>query len=155
MKHRFVFALFVALAFSASAQVTARRALQPLTKQGLIPPAGKMTLAKPGPAAPAATPVAAQPGAAASAIEADLKPSPITLFGKIAGLSGTFFVTNIGTRAVSPFAQLAVLDKNGKPIGWVTNSAAPLQPKEAAKIQVLATNEGAVDLKIVRLYGHK
>jgi hypothetical protein len=155
MNVRYVFALFVALTISASAQVTARRALQPLTKQGLIPPAGKMTLAKPAPAAPPTAPAAAKPPTATAAIEADLKPSPIALFGKIAGLSGTFFVTNVGTKAVSPFAQLAVLDKSGKPIGWVTNSAAQLQPKEAAKIQVLATNEGAVDLKIIRLYGHK
>ncbi|MDB6059420.1 MAG: hypothetical protein JWO95_3264 [Verrucomicrobiales bacterium] len=155
MKVRILFSLLLALAISASAQVTARRALQPLTKQGVIPPGPPPNLAKPAPPAPAHPPVAPPPAAAVPAIEPNLKPSPITLFGKIDGLSGTFFVTNVGTRAVAPFTQLAVLDRSGKPVGWVTNSAAEIQPKEAAKIQVLATNANAVDFKIVRLMGHK
>ena len=152
MKVPILFALLLALVLSASAQVTARRALQPLTKQGIIPPAPRPDLAKPGPTAPTQP---AKPAAQAPAIEPDLKPSTIKLFGKIDGLSGTFFVTNVGNRAVAPFAQLAVLDKSGKPVGWVTNSAGEIQPNEAAKIQVLATNANAVDLKIVRLIGHK
>lgn len=153
MKIPIIFALLLALVLSASAQVTARRALQPLSKQGIIPPAPRPDLTKPGP--PAASAAVAKPAAQAPAIEADLKPSPIKLFGKIDGLAGTFFVTNVGTRAIAPFAQLAVLDKAGKPVGWVTNSAGEIQPKEAAKIQVLATNANAVDLKIVRLIGRK
>ena len=150
-----LFTLCLAFVVSASGQVTARRALQPLTKKGIIPPAPPPTLAKPGSPAPAPTAAAATPAAQAPTIEADLKPSKIALFGKIAGLSGTFFVTNVGTHAVAPFAQLAVLDKSGKPVGWVTNSADEIQPNEATKIQVLATNANAVDLKIVRLTGHK
>jgi hypothetical protein len=103
----------------------------------------------------AATPAPANAPAAASAIEPDLKPSPIKLFGKIDGLSGTLFVTNVGAKAVSPFVQLAVVDKSGKMVGWVTNSGAEIQPKESTKIQVLATNASAVDFKIVRLIGRK
>jgi hypothetical protein len=155
MKVSIFFTLCLALVVSASAQVTARRALQPLTKKGLLTPTPPPTLARPAPAAPAPTAAAATPAAQAPTIEADLKPSKVALFGKIAGLSGTFFVTNVGTHAVAPFAQLAVLDKSGRPVGWVTNSADEIQPNEAAKIQVLATNANAVDLKIVRLIGHK
>jgi hypothetical protein len=160
MKFPVVFSVLLALVVSASAQVTARRALQPLYKDGALRTPSQQVGAKPAPApapaaAPAPTPVAARTGTQASGIEPDLKPSKISLFGKIEGLSGTFFVTNVGNRAVAPFAQLAVLDKNGKVIGWATNSASVIQPKESEKIQILATNANAVDLKIVRLTGHK
>lgn len=154
MKSPVVFTFLLALVISASAQVTSRRALQPLYKQGVLPPPSQPTLAKPSPA-PAPAPAAARPAAQPSAIEPDLHPSKISLFGKIDGLSGTFFVTNSGPRAVAPFAQLAVLDKNGKVVGWVTNSAAEIPPNESTRIKVLATNANAVDLKIVRLVGHK
>jgi hypothetical protein len=107
----------------------------------------------PAPATAAATPVHA--AAAAPTIEADLKASPIQLFGKIAGLSGTLYVTNVGARTVSPFVQLAVVDKSGKMVGTVTNTGGEIQPKESTKIQVLATNASAVDFKIMRLVGRK
>lgn len=155
MKFSVLFGFFLMFALSVPAQVTARRALQPLYKDGALKTPQQAAGPRPTAPAPAPTPVAAKAGAQAAAIEADLKPSKITLFGKIDGLSGTFFVTNVGSHAVAPFAQLAVLDKNGRVVGWATKSADEIQPKEAAKIQVLATNANAVDLKIVRLVGHK
>ncbi len=154
--------LFLAVfAVSSSAQVTARRALQPLTKQGVIPPTPGQREAAAAAAARAnaaqtPAPAAAKPGAqAAATIEADLQPSKVTLFGKIEGLSGTLFVTNVGVKAVAPFVQLAVIDKDGRTVGYVTNGAPEIQPKTSEKIQVLATNLNAVDLKIVRLVSHK
>jgi hypothetical protein len=116
-----------------------------------LPPKTYSPAAPAAPATPANAPVAAAP----SAIEPDLKASPIKLFGKIDGLSGTLYVTNVGAKAVSPFVQLAVVNKSGKMVGWVTNSGAEIQPKEATKIQVVATNEGAVNFTIMRLVGRK
>ena len=136
------------------AQVTARRALRPLEKQGLIPPSTPTPQPRPA-ATPNPTPTAVTADQRPALIEPDLKPSPISLFGKIDGLSGTLYVTNIGKASVAPFVQLAVVDKNGRMVGWVTNSGPELQPKESEKIQVLATNLNAVDFKIMRLVGRK
>src|SRR5947209_932184 len=107
MKVSIVLALTSAVAITCSAQNT-RQALGRLERQGVI----KMAPLPPrtySPATPATATPANAPAAAAS-IEADLKASPITLFGKIAGLSGTLYVTNVGAKAVSPFVQLAVVD---------------------------------------------
>ena len=152
MKVSIVVAITAVIALTCSAQNT-RQAVGRLEKQGVITmkPLPPRTYSTPAPAAPAA----ANAPAAAPAIEADLKPSPIQLFGKIAGLSGTLYVTNVGAKAVSPFVQLAVVDKSGKMVGWVTNSGSEIQPKESTKIQVLATNASAVDFKILRLVGRK
>jgi hypothetical protein len=155
MKALIVLALTAAVALTSSAQTT-RSAVGRLERQGVIqmkPLPDAKYYATPSPAAASAK--AATPAAAAPTIEADLKPSPITLFGKISGLSGTLFVTNVGAKAVSPFVQLAVVDKSGKMLGWVTNSGAEIQPKESTKIQVLATNSSAVNFKIMRLVGRK
>src|SRR4051794_18249598 len=103
MKALIVLALTGAVALTSSAQTT-RQAVGRLERQGVIT---MKPLPKPGAPAPAAPTTAAAPAAAAPTIEADLKPSPITLFGKISGLSGTLFVTNVGAKAVSPFVQLA------------------------------------------------
>jgi hypothetical protein len=142
------FVLLLVVVCSSDAQVTARRLVRPLTKEGVIPP----PRATPPRAIPA-DPVAAKP--ATPAIEPDLKPSPISLLGKIDGLAGTLYVTNIGKKALAPYYQIAVLDKGGKTVGWVTNTVAELQPKESEKIQVLATNANAVDLKLMKLIGRK
>src|SRR5436190_21038195 len=153
MKVSIVLTLFTALALTSSAQTT-RQAVGRLESQGVITmkPLPPRTYT---PAAPAAPATAAHAPAAAPTIEPDLKASPIILFGKIDGLSGTLFVTNVGAKAVSPFVQLAVVDKAGKMLGWVTNSGSEIQPKVSTKIQVLATNASAVDFKIMRLVGRK
>jgi hypothetical protein len=153
MKASIVLALFSAFALTCSAQTT-RQAIGRLERQGVVtmkPVPDAKYLSTPSPATPAPMKAAA----AAPAIEPDLKASPIKLFGKIAGLSGTLYVTNVGAKAVSPFVQLAVVNKAGKMVGWVTNSGAEIQPKESTKIQVLATNEGAVNFAIMRLVGRK
>jgi hypothetical protein len=49
--------------------------------------------------------------------------------------------------------QLAAIDKSGRAVGYVTNSAPEIQPKESAKIQVVATNSGVVNFVLVRLMG--
>lgn len=154
MKFSVVFAFLFAFVVSAPAQVTSSRALQPLYKQGVLKTPAQRNPPASAPA-PAPEPAGAQPAAQRSSIEPDLHPSKINLFGKIDGLSGTFFVTNSGKHAVAPFVQLAAVDKNGRAVGWVTNSAPLIQPNETARIQVLATNPFAVDLKIVRLVGRK
>ena len=152
MKPSIVLLLSAAVVLTSSAQTT-RQAVGRLERQGVIK-MQPLPTTKPAAAAPATTPANAT-APAASTIEPDLKASPIKLFGKIEGLSGTLFVTNIGAKAVSPFVQLAVVNKSGKMVGWVTNSGAEIQPQEATKIQVLATNLDAVDFKIVRLVGRK
>jgi hypothetical protein len=155
MKVLIVLTVAVVVTISVSAQVTARRALQPLTKQGVLPAPPPLKIPAPTAAPATATPVAARPATAAPAIDPTLKPSAVSLFGKVDGLAGTLYVTNTGAKPVAPFVQLAVVDKSGRPVGYVTNSAPAIEPNHAEKISVLSTNRGAVDFKVVRLTAHK
>src|SRR3954468_6740945 len=110
MKPFIVFAIAVMLALTCSAQTT-RQAIGRLERQGVVTmkPLPPKTYSPAAPTAPATAPANAPAAAAASAIEPDLKASPISLFGKVNGLSGTLYVTNVGAKAVSPFVQLAVV----------------------------------------------
>jgi hypothetical protein len=84
-------------------------------------------------------------------IDARLAASKISLIGTVSGLKGKFFVTNIGSQIVIPKAQFAVCDRSGFKIGATAKSGPALAPNEAEKIEVLATNADAVDLKLMKL----
>lgn len=129
---------------------SASRALRPLTKDGVIAQPGAQNPA-PAPSAPAAAP--AKPAEIVAKIEEGLAASKINVIGRVDGLKGTMYVTNLSPRAISPLAQFAVCDHNGAQIGSVSKSGPALAPSEAEKIEVLATNLNAVDLKLFKLTG--
>ena len=120
-------------------------------------PSEKADFTSPTPAAHRPQTQAAQPNAPAkpseiiAQIDAGLAASPISLIGTINGIKGRLYVTNIGTRTVTPKVQFAVCDLKGFKIGATAKSGPALAPNEAAKIEVLATNADAVDLKLMKL----
>jgi hypothetical protein len=84
-------------------------------------------------------------------IDAGLAVSEISLLGTVNGLKGRFYVTNIGSQVVTPLAQLAVCDQKGFQVGSTARTGQPLAPNDAEKMEVLATNLNAVDLKLMKL----
>jgi hypothetical protein len=101
---------------------------------------------------PTAQPIApAQPAAIIARIDAGLAASQISLIGTVNGLKGRLYVTNIGSQEVMPLARFAVLNEKGFQIGSTAKTGQMLAPNEAEKIEVLATNFNAVDLKLMKL----
>jgi len=101
------------------------------------------------PEAPVAPP--ARPVEIVAKIDAGLAASKINVVGRVDGIKGTMFVTNLSRQSVSPAAVFAVCDSKGAKIGAVTNLASALEPDESGKIVVTATNVNAVDFKLLRL----
>jgi hypothetical protein len=64
-------------------------------------------------------------------------------------------VTNIGSQTVVPLAQFAVCDQKGFQVGSAAKTGQPLEPNEVEKMEVLATNLNAVDVKLVKLSAKK
>lgn len=129
---------------------SASRALRPLTKDGVIAQPGAQN-PPPAPRAPAAAP--GKPAEIVAKIEEGLAASKINVIGRVDGLKGTMYVTNLSPHAISPLAQFVVCDHNGAQIGSVSKGGPALAPGEAEKIEVLATNRNAVDLKLFKLTG--
>jgi len=96
---------------------------------------------------------AAKPVEIIAQIDASLAASKISLIGTISGIKGRLYVTNIGSQVVVPKAQFAVCDRKGFKIGATAKTGPALAPNEAEKIEVLATNLNAVDLKLMKLTG--
>lgn len=103
------------------------------------------------PAARAAAAPAAKPSEIVARIDSSLAASKISLIGTVTGLKGKLSVTNIGTSVVSPQAMFAVCDQKGFQIGSAMKTASPLAPNESEKIEIIATNLNAADLKLVKL----
>jgi hypothetical protein len=105
------------------------------------------------PGRPAAFPPAqpAKPVEIVARIDAGLAASRISLLGTVHGLKGGFYVTNLSPAMITPLAQFAVCDLNGFQVGSTARTGPPLAPNDAEKIEVLATNFNAVDLKLVKL----
>jgi len=105
------------------------------------------------PARPAALPPAqpAKPAEIIARIDAGLAASKISLLGTVNGIKGRLYVTNIGSQMVIPLAQFAVCDQKGFQVGSTAKTGQPLAPNDVEKIEVLATNLNAVDLKFVKL----
>ncbi len=103
-------------------------------------------------ATPAADPgSAAAPTVIVAKVDADLAASKISLIGTIDGLKGSLYVTNLGSQMVTPRVQLALCNLKGVRIGVTAKDGDPLAPNESEKIDVLATNISAVDLKLMKL----
>jgi hypothetical protein len=102
---------------------------------------------------PAALPPAqpAKPAEIVARIDAGLAASKISLLGTVNGIKGRLYVTNIGSQVVIPLAQFAVCDQKGFQVGSTAKTGQPLEPNDVEKIEVLATNLNAVDLKLVKL----
>jgi hypothetical protein len=160
--------IFLATACAVRAQTVANpsNVLHPLTKgrDGRYAPTSldqdpsmKADLMPPAPAAPphrsAILPPAqpAKPAEIVARIDPGLAASKISLLGTVNGLKGRFYVTNVGSQLVIPLVQLAVCDRKGFQVGSAAKTGAPLAPNDVEKMEVLATNLNAVDLKLVKL----
>ena len=93
----------------------------------------------------------AKPAEIVARIDAGLAASKITLIGTVSGIKGRLYVTNIGLQAVIPLAQFAVCDQKGFQVGTTAKTGQALAPNDVEKIEVLATNLNAVDLKLMKL----
>jgi hypothetical protein len=78
-------------------------------------------------------------------------PSKLKVLGTIDGIKGTLYVTNVGPVAVTPAVQLMVCDTRGGKVGTVSKVGEALAAGESEKIEVLATNLNAADLKLMKL----
>jgi hypothetical protein len=103
------------------------------------------------PSTPAAQAAAAAPAAIVAKVDSSFTVSKISVIGAISGLKGRLYVTNIGSAIATPLVQLAVCNEKGFQIGSATKAGTPLAPNDSEKIDVLATNANAVDLKLLKL----
>jgi hypothetical protein len=157
--------VFLVAAFSVGAQTVANpyQVLHPIMKDPNKRNAPTSLDRDPGEKAdlegttPTTRPVApppaqpAQPAEIVARIDARLAASKISLLGTVNGIKGRFYVTNIGSQVVIPLAQFAVCDQKGFQIGSTAKTGQPLAPNDVEKMEVLATNLNAVDLKLVKL----
>lgn len=163
MKILLVIMLFGSVLFvRAQTVATTKNVLHPIMKDGTRnaptsldrDPSEKAALQQP--AAPhSVTPLPpaqpAKPVEIVARIDAGLAASKISLIGTVSGIKGRLYVTNIGSQVVIPQAQFAVCDQKGFQVGTAAKSGQALAPNDAEKIEVLATNLNAVDLKLMKL----
>lgn len=97
----------------------------------------------------AAQPV--KPAEIVARIDTSLAASKISLIGTVSGLKGKLYVTNIGSTVITPQAMFMVCNEKGYQIGSASKTAAALAPNESEKIEIIATNLSAADLKLVKL----
>jgi hypothetical protein len=84
-------------------------------------------------------------------IDACLMPSKVKILGTIDGIKGTLYVTNISSVSVTPSVQFLVCDSRGNRVGTVSRTGDALAAGDDEKIEVLATNLNAADLKLLKL----
>jgi hypothetical protein len=84
-------------------------------------------------------------------VDSALAPSKLKVLGTIDGIKGTLYVTNVGPVVVTPAVQLMVCDTRGGKVGVVSKIGEALAAGENEKIEVLATNLNAADLKLMKL----
>lgn len=167
MKAFLAIAMFLA-AFSGRAQTvaTTQNVLHPIMKDIHHPngptsldrdPALKaelMNSSSPSrPVAHTSAQATAQPTPIVARIDSDFAASTMSVLGTVSGIKGKLYVTNIGAATVVPHVQVAVCDRNGVQIGSATKVGAPLGPDESERIEVLATNLNAADVKLMKLSG--
>lgn len=107
----------------------------------------------PTPSSPSAQPP--KPFSVVARIDDIFAVSPISLLGTVNGLKGRLYVTNIGTGTASPTALFAVCDQKGFLIGTSTKAGGALGPNDFEKIEILATNLNATDVKLVKMTARK
>jgi hypothetical protein len=151
----------LAATLSVAAQPSPYRLLQPIMKnpnQRNAPSSVGSADLGPGPSAPSQDPkiILVQPQKPAE-IVAKIDPgwaaSKITIMARITGIKGTLYVTNLLGAAGTPHVQLAVCDRNGFKIGTAAKVGEPLAAAENERIDIVATNAGSVDLKLMTLSG--
>jgi hypothetical protein len=150
---------FLAFTFAAGAQPSPYRVLQPIMKnpnQRNAPSSVTAADLDAGATQHAATPpivVVAPPKPAeiVAKIDSGFAVSKVTVMARVTGIKGTIYVTNLTGAAVEPHAQFAVCDRNGFQIGVASKVGTALDASGEERIDVVATNAGSVDLKLMRL----
>ncbi|MGO8701492.1 MAG: hypothetical protein ACLQVY_27725 [Limisphaerales bacterium] len=84
-------------------------------------------------------------------VDPSLAPSKLKVLGTIEGIKGTLYVTNVGPVSVTPSVQLMVCDTRGGKVGMLSKIGEALAAGDSEKIEVLATNLNAADLKLMKL----
>jgi hypothetical protein len=138
--------------------VTPYQALHPIMKDPRQRNAPTSLNQYPGELSTPSAPVAVappKPAVVISRIDSGLAVSPLTLLGTTDGLKGRLYVTNIGSQAVTPLAQFMVCDGKGFQVGLTSKKGEMLAPEKAERIEVLATNLNAADLKLMKLTAKK
>jgi len=162
--------LFLVAALTVRAQTVANTSnmLHPLTKNSgqrnapssldqdpsMNPDLRAANPARPTPLPPA-KPAPVKAAEIIARIDAGLAASPISLLGTVSGLKGRLYVTNMGSQEITPLVQFAVCNQKGFQIGTATKTGQALAPNNAERIEVVATNLSAVDLKLMKLTAAK
>ncbi|MGA2174434.1 MAG: hypothetical protein ABSH38_05570 [Verrucomicrobiota bacterium] len=148
--------LLAGLPLRGQTAVSPYRALHPIMKdpnQRNAPSSVNESDLGPGPTpAPPPGPTQPAPPAAATAkVDACLKASKLSVLGTIDGIKGTLYVTNVGSLPVTPSVQFLVCDTRGGKVGTASKTGTALAAGADEKIEILATNLNAADLKLLRL----
>jgi hypothetical protein len=106
--------------------------------------------ADPSPARPGQTQLA-EPAIVTSRVDACLAASKLTVLGTIDGIKGTLYVTNVSSLPVTPLAQFVVCDTRGVKVGLASKTGTALGAGADEKIEFVATNLNAADLKLLKL----
>ena len=150
---------FLAIALSAKAQPSPYRVLQPIMKnpnQRNAPSSVSAADLDDPRATPPSSPqvilvAPRKPAEIVAKIDSGLAVSKITVIGRVTGLKGTMYVTNMMSDTAIPHAQFAVCDRNGFQIGTTSGIGSALAPSSDERLVVIATNAGSTDLKLMKL----
>jgi len=159
MKTLSLFFLALALTISVEAQPSPYRVLRPIMKdpnQRQAP--SSVTAADLGQqqqqqqaAAAAAAAEPPKPAVIVAKIDRELAASPVNVMARVSGIKGTIYVTNLSGGQVLPHSQFAVLDRNGIQLGVASRLGSSLPAYGFERIEVVATNAGCTDLKLMKL----
>ncbi len=149
-------ALLAALPLRAQTVVSPYRALHPIMKdpnQRNAPSSVNQSDLSPDPASASSPGLnqPAPPAAPATKVDACLAASKLTVLGTIDGIKATLYVTNVGSLPVTPMVQFLVCDTRGVKVGTASKTGTPLAAGAEEKIEILATNLNAADLKLLKL----
>ncbi len=153
-------ALAVVLALPAQGQPSPYRLLQPIMKnpnQRQAPSSvtaadlGEQQQQQQQQQAAAAAAAPAKPAVIVAKIDHELAASPVNVIARVTGIKGTIYVTNLTGDQVLPHSQFAVLDRNGIQLGVASRLGSSLAAYGFERIDVIATNAGCTDLKLMKL----
>ena len=92
-----------------------------------------------------------KPAVIVAKIDHALTVSPVTVIARVNGIKGTIYVTNMTADQVLPHSEFAVIDRNGYQIGVASRLGSSLPAYGSERIDVIATNVGSTDLKLMKL----
>src|ERR1700761_1913498 len=150
---------FLGVAISAGAQPSPYRVLQPIMKNPNQRNAPSSVTDKdlndgqpPQQSSPQVVMVIPpKPTEIVAKIDSDFAVSKVNLIARVTGLKGSVYVTNISATAAIPHLQFAVCDSKGYQIGVASAVGSTLAPSSQEKMDVIATNAGSADLKLMKL----